>query len=202
MNPDLLMYLLVCTMILLPIVPAYLLFHALPHDNSAEVSGPWQGLNLKLGGAFAGYFVVVLMIFSAYKLVKPKPMFEIWEVKGNITDTAGKDIGPISAQDFSAQPGWLEAPEGGNFHMYVFTRPGPNSTEYPTIYLNHNGHLASFNLDPNQAGSAATPNIVWNKPQHTVSIKDVQFTDPPPYDSSLPVVQLKAAVTVPGAGGK
>ena len=43
---------------LLPLVPAYLLFRALP--SQAEISGPFKGMTVKLGGAFAAYFLVFL----------------------------------------------------------------------------------------------------------------------------------------------
>ncbi len=45
---------------LLPIVPAYVLFRALP--SQAEVSGPFQGMTIKLGGAFSAYFIVFLLL--------------------------------------------------------------------------------------------------------------------------------------------
>ena len=193
MDPNVLMLLLLCTVILLPIIPAYFLFHALPANNAAEVSGPWQGLNLKLGGAFAGYFIVVLMVFSAYQMVKPHDGFQVWDVSGNITDANGQDVGPISAQDFSASPSWLEPPAGGNFHMYVFTRPGNNngSVDYPVIYIRHGeNQIATFSLDPKRKDQPGHPDITFNTAERKIFINNVSFTRVKPYNDNLPTIQL------------
>lgn len=45
--------------LLLPLIPAFVLFRFLP--SAANVEGPFKGLTIKLGGAFAGYFVTVLL---------------------------------------------------------------------------------------------------------------------------------------------
>jgi hypothetical protein len=50
----------IAVLVLVPIIPAYLLFRALPSEATA--SGPFKGLSIKLGGAFAGYFLVLLAI--------------------------------------------------------------------------------------------------------------------------------------------
>jgi hypothetical protein len=43
---------------LLPLVPSFLLYKFLPSKSTA--TGPFKGLNLKLSGAFAGYFILLL----------------------------------------------------------------------------------------------------------------------------------------------
>jgi hypothetical protein len=71
--------------LLLPIVPAFVMFKFLP-KSSADASGPFSGLKIKLTGAFAGYFI--LAIFVAL-LPRPKND-EVWTVKGMIkSDSAG-----------------------------------------------------------------------------------------------------------------
>jgi hypothetical protein len=58
------------SVVLLPLVPAILLFKLLPSDATAE--GPWKGLKIKVGGAFAGYFIVALLLTGiSYYYVSP-----------------------------------------------------------------------------------------------------------------------------------
>lgn len=47
---------------LIPLIPAYILYKTLPAQTS--VSGPFKGLTINLSGAFAGYFLLVLIAFA------------------------------------------------------------------------------------------------------------------------------------------
>ena len=47
--------------IIIPVIPAFYLFKLLPSTGS--VSGLLKGLQIKLGGAFAGYFALLLLSF-------------------------------------------------------------------------------------------------------------------------------------------
>lgn len=53
-------YLALAAILLIPIIPAYILYKFLPASDT-DVSGPFKGLTLKLKGAFAGYFLLVLV---------------------------------------------------------------------------------------------------------------------------------------------
>src|SRR6476619_1680989 len=50
--------------LLLPLVPAFLLYKFLP--SRTTVSGPFKGLNLTLTGAFGGYFILVLTAIGVF----------------------------------------------------------------------------------------------------------------------------------------
>src|SRR5450432_330204 len=50
--------------LLLPLIPAFLLYKFLP--SRTNVSGPFKGLNLKLTGAFGGYFLLVLTAVGVF----------------------------------------------------------------------------------------------------------------------------------------
>jgi hypothetical protein len=81
MNEAGLSILVLAVVVLLPLIPAYVLFKYLPSTGSA--SGPFQGLTLKFGGAFAGY----LVIFSALLAVRPTEFshYHTWEVSGRLS---------------------------------------------------------------------------------------------------------------------
>ena len=53
--------------ILVPIIPAFIFFKWLPADSN--VGGTWQGLKIKLTGAFGGYFAIFATIIA---VTKPK----------------------------------------------------------------------------------------------------------------------------------
>ncbi len=72
---------------LLPIIPAFILFKFLPESSKAEATGPYQKLKIKLGGAFAGYFILTLLLsglLSRYFLVVPESDYEFWTVEGHV----------------------------------------------------------------------------------------------------------------------
>lgn len=56
-----LLYRLAC-ILLIPLLPAFLLYTKLP--SRTAVGGPFKGLNIKLSGAFSGYFLLVLLAIS------------------------------------------------------------------------------------------------------------------------------------------
>lgn len=53
-------YLILAAILLLPLFPAFIIYKFLPASET-DVSGPYQGLSLKLKGAFAGYFLLVIV---------------------------------------------------------------------------------------------------------------------------------------------
>jgi hypothetical protein len=60
--------------VLLPLVPAILLFKFLPSDASAQ--GPWKGLKIKVGGSFAGYFIMALLLTAISRHYVMPPLTE------------------------------------------------------------------------------------------------------------------------------
>jgi hypothetical protein len=123
--------------VLLPIVPAYFLFKALP--SSASVTGPLQGLQVKLGGAFAGYFAVLLVVTYTHPIWAPAPVYQVWEVSGQVTDDTGTAIQPLDIKDFELQPPTFQANRGGTFKLAFSTVPAPagGGIEYPNLTISH-----------------------------------------------------------------
>ncbi len=61
-------FLVLAAVLLLPLIPAYVLYKFLPASET-DVSGPYQGLSIKLKGAFAGYFLLLLACLGLYFLI-------------------------------------------------------------------------------------------------------------------------------------
>ena len=68
---------------LIPLIPAYILYKTLPAQTS--VSGPFKGLTINLSGAFAGYFLLVLIAFA-------------FTLK-NINDATAKQLEQVSTEN-------------------------------------------------------------------------------------------------------
>lgn len=66
--------------VLLPIVPAYLLFKLLP--SNAVVAGPLKGLTVNLGGAFGGYFAILLLLL--WRMPSPPSDTEYYTLEGRL----------------------------------------------------------------------------------------------------------------------
>jgi hypothetical protein len=142
------MYLMLVLIVLLPIVPAFLLFKALP--SKAVVTGPLQGLKINLGGAFAGYFAMVVLVLSTHSIWNPPPMYQVWEVIGSVSDDQGNPIEPFDPGDITLAPPPIETRPAGAFKISFATWPGQGgAAEYPALMIGHqNFQSQTFNLDP------------------------------------------------------
>lgn len=79
MHTDLAFMLLI---LLVPIVPAFVLFKFLP--NTADLSGPLKGLNVKISGAFAGYVVGVLLSWQITTSLLEPVWADNWTIHGHV----------------------------------------------------------------------------------------------------------------------
>ena len=72
--------------VLVPLIPAFLLFKFF--RSTARVSGPLQGFTVQLGGAFAGYIVVLLILRSlmlpVLKRLVPEDTVALWTIEGRL----------------------------------------------------------------------------------------------------------------------
>jgi hypothetical protein len=118
--------------ILVPIIPAYLLFKKL--KSSAEASGPISPIkefSVKFGGAFAGYFPIFLLLY--FKL--PNTFEEIkqsqpWEITGTIKDADTKKIieDPYGDLQVVLKP-FSDVTDAGMITLYLLERKTPIGEE-------------------------------------------------------------------------
>ena len=104
--------------LLLPIIPAVVIYRLLP--ASSHVSGPFKGLQIKLGGAAAFYFLLLLVV---YFWPRPTPAYEVWTLKGYIQDEDGSYL-PQSKLNMSIQPRSVEYLNDGSFEMDILVKRG------------------------------------------------------------------------------
>jgi len=81
--------------LLLPLLPAFVLFRFLP--SSSDVQGPFKGLTVKLGGAFAGYFLTVLLSWQVAGSLLAPTWSDNWNVVARITFNDGDHRSPSEA---------------------------------------------------------------------------------------------------------
>jgi len=77
-----LVLILLAALTLLPLLPSFFLFKLLPSE--AQATGPLKGLKVKLGGAFAGYVVVLLLLWGVASPYLKKSGYQIWKVSGSV----------------------------------------------------------------------------------------------------------------------
>ncbi|MBZ5533695.1 MAG: hypothetical protein LAO20_19870 [Acidobacteriia bacterium] len=166
--------------ILLPMAPAYVLFKALP--GTAAVSGPLQGLNIKLGGAFAGYFALLVLVFSTHNIWNPAPSGQVWEVSGTVADEDGAVLQPLDPKDIGVIPRSFNAYADGTFTLTVPTTPTQGGgTAFPRVMVGHpNFQTTTIPLDPSDA-AAAHVGLVRDETNHQIRIPTIHLKRLPEY---------------------
>jgi len=92
--------------VLVPVIPAFLLFKFI--RSTARVSGPLHGLKSQLGGAFAGYFllVVTLLLFVRSELHRPaiEEAVALWTIEGRLQLEGGGVSQDVRTVELLFQP--------------------------------------------------------------------------------------------------
>ncbi len=135
--------------ILLPLGPAYVLYKLLP--STANVSGPFKGLNIQLSGAFGGYFLLTLLVFG-FLASRPRPQAEeMWVVTGRIDCQQSGNPVDINQLKLSILPPKHSHSTGsdGTFIVRVpAERLASGDADLPTLLIEHTGHEpVSINLN-------------------------------------------------------
>jgi hypothetical protein len=155
--------------LLLPLVPAFLLFKLLP--STAVVDGPLQGLRIDLSGAFAAYFALVVLVLSTHSVWNPPPVppaSQVWTVSGRVTDNEGNAIPNLNTGDFALQnPSLVTMDTAGNFKVTVpITFISGGAPAYPSLCVSIPSSYTSncIPLDP------GTPSMNPNRAYYTMNM--------------------------------
>jgi hypothetical protein len=167
----------VAAVVLVPLIPAFLLYKFLPPGRT-EVGGPFKGLDIKLSGAFAGYFLVVLIVTSLLVfLIKTKPVppcpvcptppatqYEVYTVTGKV-DLESDPNSQIDYKQltFSLEPAERTVKPDGSFSLEIPVKPGQNGKpEFPYLIVGHqNGGYSAETIPLDQ-------NSPYKRPDFTV----------------------------------
>lgn len=176
--------------VLLPVFPAYLLFRALP--STGKVEGKFQGMEIKLGGSFAGYFALVLLVLHSKDMWNPpapKPSAYVWHLSGQVIDSNGNPIEQLEAKDFAIDPPNFSTLPGGKFDLTISTEPRDGGgTKYPRLVLSH-GSFVPFSiplddtLDPKIVSDLG---IKRDDEHREITIQHIPLRSPAPYAPTGP----------------
>lgn len=177
--------------VLLPIIPAYLLFRALP--STGNVAGRFQGLELKLSGSFAGYFALVLVIFQHYDKLFPPPLPPsafVWHLTGHVVTSSGSPIELLDVKDFSFSPPLFQAIPGGNFKLTIPTEAQEGGgTAWPMLVISHDGFTPlRIPLSPSEMNSTVMQSLGASRDDGHKEIKmqNIILPSAPPYNPTGP----------------
>jgi hypothetical protein len=176
--------------VLLPMIPAYFLFRNLP--STGDVKGTiFKGMEIKLGGAFGGYFVVMFFIFHYMDKWSPPPppplppTAEVWHLSGQLADSSGHSLDPIDIKDFSFAPRTFDATAGGNFNLTFVTQPAQGGgTTYPELTISHKKFLPmKIVLDPSSWTEDLSRALGLSKDdaRHELRMQHITLRELPPY---------------------
>jgi hypothetical protein len=143
----------IVAVVLVPLIPAFLLYKYLPPGRT-DVGGPFKGLDIKLSGAFAGYFLVVLIVTSLLVfLIKTKPsptcppcpqppahQYEVYTVTGkvNLSSDTGSPKLDYKLINLSLVPSERTVRPDGTFSFEIPVRPGQKGQpELPDLIVDY-----------------------------------------------------------------
>ncbi len=161
MNETLLSLGITIVLVLLPLIPAVLLFRVLP--STGEVDGTFQGMRYKFGGAAAGYFAVMAIlawrVFPELhdqtnlltQIAKTQQdallvdRYEVWHVLGAVTLARQDPNAPVSDMRVRLVPPAFQSMPGGRFDYEVPVLARGNERTFPNVVFDHEGY-AGFTL--------------------------------------------------------
>jgi hypothetical protein len=199
-------YFLLPMLVLLPLVPAYILFKVL--KSTGEVGGPFYGLKLQLGGAFAGYFALLLVLLYAFKAyIVPPPIHVVWTVKGEVVDDQQQPV-DVSSDSFTllpASPPPISADKGQFAVNFIPDPQDGGGVTYPTVIISYLDYVPKpVYLD---GSPAKQESLVWDNVHHIITVppialvkassNDVHTSDAQP-TNGLPTEYQKIGTVTPG----
>lgn len=157
--------------LLVPAIPAFFLFKYLP--STGDVTGPWHGLQLRLGGAFAGYVIVVLIAVQ----IRPQELqhYHTWTVAGSIaTKPALGDPDPnINDIVIRIVPPRLSIMNQGSFEWEIpVIEDAAGRLQFPLLQIDLPGYRGvTLPLGPTRTYGAIAADATYDESNRLIYIK-------------------------------
>lgn len=119
-------FLALATILLLPLIPAYIIYKFLPvgKADDTNITGPYKGLSLKLKGAFAGYFLLVIVgLTLQYSIMNSGQKKSIEDLSKQLEEKE-KAIKNLNAQLVAAANPVID------WHVKGVVQPGKTDTRF------------------------------------------------------------------------
>jgi hypothetical protein len=180
-----------CYYVLLPMIPAFLLFLTLPKRSSSAgtVQGHFQGLDIKLSGSFAGYFITLILIFHYYPPKGPPPPKE-YIVWGRLLNANGMPETNLNQSAIAIQPPQLTFAPDGTFNIRLMV---PDGTDLPKLSFSRSGGALQQTVSLEQYIGPDSPAMVG---PHSIALGDIRLFDVPS-PSALPAYQTASVQMTP-----
>jgi len=138
--------------LLLPLLPAFLLFRFLP-SSSAVVDGPFKGFNIKLGGAFGGYIVAVFLSWYIASSLLAPTWSDNWNVVARLQFVGATGAKPSPTEAFVlVHPPTPDIDSNGTLQLMVpIPRVHNSGAELQRLIVAYDGYeTVNVPLDPDQ----------------------------------------------------
>lgn len=137
--------------VLLPLVPSVLIYKMFP-DTKVAASGPFAGLTIAAGGAFAGYLIILLALPLLVRLAGDQirdqlRSDDIWTIQARVHQPGPNGPVPLRNQALrvtTTDPDWYRVIPGGVIVAYVRTEDG----QFPMLEVDTpDGRAQTIDLD-------------------------------------------------------
>lgn len=159
--------------VVLPLLPAFLLFKFLSSGGNAE--GTLFGIKMSLSGAVAAYFVVFLVIWNGRP--RDNAHYHTWKVVGSIDTMQGQNEPEPNLNDVVVRivPPRLDIMNQGAFEWEIpVVEDAAGRLHFPMLQLDLAGYRGlTLPLEPNRTYGAATATM-----NHDNGGRVIHFTTP------------------------
>lgn len=192
-------------MVLVPLIPAYILFKFLASQGtvtSADGSAAkLLGLKIQLGGAFAGYFALLVVLLYAFKpYLTPPPSRLVWTLRGQVLDDRQQPL-PITGENFALLPQQrppISTDGAGGFLVDFIADPqNQGGDTFPVITVSYGDYLpVQVQLD-GCTGSAKKSGFQCDQEHHVIHVPPISLTPVSARSGSVKTSQARPIEGVP-----